>query len=213
MLQQNIGGDILQASRWRLAKNLLEEQDFDLVILDRQLPDGDGLELLKGNYGSTEANRYLIVSGRSRVIDREHGISSGVYDYISKPFSGVELVTKAKRLLAANGSLADKYVRISQSVVFLPDKQELIVDGQSNKLPPLDARLLEFLTRGELVSRAQLRAEVWDLDQCVSENAISASIHRIRRLMGKHSYKLITHYRLGYQLKMVTTAMMDTRMI
>ncbi|MBQ6436291.1 response regulator transcription factor [bacterium] len=213
LLSQITTCDYQWAGSCRLAQNLLLDGDFDLVILDRQLPDGDGLKLLERSYGATEASHYLVLSAWGKQSEREEGLLHGAFDYLAKPFSQVEFLEKTKRILAASGCLQDKYIRIGQKVIFLPRKRLLIVDGKQLRLAAIDSRLLEFLTQNEMVTREELRAEIWENDERVSENAISASIARIRRKLGEHAHNLRTLYRLGYQLNTVKTAMIDTRMI
>ncbi|MBQ6450037.1 response regulator transcription factor [bacterium] len=213
MLAKNLDCHCDTAPMIVLAKNLLRENEYDMVILDRQLPDGDGLELVRRGIGITPVSQYLILSGWGSLSDRESGLRDGVFDYLVKPFSPVELLEKAKRLMLANNSWREEIIKIDETAYFLPARSELIIDGHCRRLPPSDSELLAFLAQGGIKSAEQLRDNLGCCGEKMTKNAIAIRISRLRAKLGRHRSRLRAHYRSGYQLQLAANAMVDTKMI
>ena len=197
MLAKNLDCHCDTAPMIVLAKNLLRENEYDMVILDRQLP----------------VSQYLILSGWGSLSDRESGLRDGVFDYLVKPFSPVELLEKAKRLMLANNSWREEIIKIDETAYFLPARSELIIDGHCRRLPPSDSELLAFLAQGGIKSAEQLRDNLGCCGEKMTKNAIAIRISRLRAKLGRHRSRLRAHYRSGYQLQLAANAMVDTKMI
>lgn len=213
ILEKNLQCQCERVGRVSLAANLLEENEYEMVILDRVLPDGDGLSLVRSRCGTLMPSQYIILSQWGDVQDRELGLTHGIFEYLAKPFSQVELVEKAKRLLVAHGAFADDYVKIDKSVYFLPRKGKLMVDGRLTELCKSDVDLLSFLASNGVVTSRQLREQIWNGEGTLSDNAIAIRISRLRRKLGRHRDRLISHYGMGYQLQLAASAMIDTNII
>jgi len=212
ILEKNLDCHCDVAGRVVLAKNLLREQEYDIVILDRDLPDGDGLELVEQRFGLTPVSQYLVVSNWQSVPDREKGLGEGVFEYLGKPFSQVELIEKAKRLMMANGCWRGDLIKIHNRAYFAQGRGELVVDGRRQRLSQTDADLLSLLSGGGIVSCQQIREGLWHGREDMTDNAISIRISRLRAKLGNYGARLRSYYRLGYQLHLAPNMMIDTKM-
>jgi DNA-binding response OmpR family regulator len=190
-----------------LARNVLEDRNFDLIILDRLLPDGDGLSLLRGE-GVREGTKVFVLSGLGRVQDREKGFLAGVFDYLVKPFSQVEFLQRVQRIIPEAKKVVRVIRPIGKNVVFIPNESKLVIEGKETELTMTDCQLMECLYRNKncMVSRDELRRDVWGNESDLSENAINAKIYRLRQKMGDYGCHLRTYYKLGYQLKTTKAA-------
>jgi DNA-binding response OmpR family regulator len=205
ILTQNLNCSCAVASSLSLARNVLADKEFDLIVLDRLLPDGDGLSLLRGG-NLLEETRVFVLSDLGRVQDREKGLVAGAFDYLAKPFSRLEFLERVRRIIPEAVKVVRMMRPIDKNLIFVPNENKLIVDGVEEELTATDCQLMEFLYRHKnlMVSREDLRRGVWR-DQDLSENAINAKIYRLRRKMGRYGYRLRTYYKMGYQLKTITT--------
>ena len=137
---------------------------LDLVLLDRNLPDGDGLNvlhILRQNYPNLPV---LMLTARAGTDDTVKALHSGADDYLTKPFSYVELLARVNVLLRREGAVISPLVRVAD-LTLSRAQHRVERAGQRIELTPREFRLLEFLMRspGIPVPRATLIAEVWDV--------------------------------------------------
>lgn len=163
------------------AKKQLESECFDLVILDVNLPDGSGLDLL-AEVRKTLDLPVIVLTANDMETDIVTGFNLGADDYITKPFSlmvlrarvGVQLRKGRQRL--SNTVHMDKFF-------FFFDKMEFLKEGQIIELSKTEQKLLRILieNRGNVISRATLIDRIWtDGAEYVDENALSVTIKRLR---------------------------------
>ena len=137
---------------------------LDLVLLDRNLPDGDGLNVLHALRQSFPNLPVLMLTARASVDDTVKALHSGADDYLTKPFSFVELLARVAALLRREGAVIAPLVRVAD-LTLSRAQHRVERAGQRIELTPREFRLLEFLMRspGIPVPRATLIAEVWDV--------------------------------------------------
>jgi two-component system KDP operon response regulator KdpE len=135
----------------------------DLVILDLGLPDFDGVEVIRGLRGWTEAP-ILVLSGRTDSTDKVEALDAGADDYVTKPFGIDELMARMRAVLRRSNLGQDEpVVTVGGAQVDLSAKRVTLEGGDDIRLTPTEWHLLEVLIRhpGKLMSQRQLLTEVW----------------------------------------------------
>ncbi|HHV63768.1 MAG TPA: response regulator transcription factor [Peptococcaceae bacterium] len=167
----------------------LQQDDYDLVILDIMLPGMDGLEILRQIRAEKDIP-VLLVSAKKEEIDKIKGLSLGADDYITKPFSPGELVARVKAHLA-------KYERLTQRFSNIPDSRQVLtirglkIDKASRRvfvneaevnLAQKEFELLHFLAQhpNRVFGREELFERIWGLDSLGDSATVTVHIARIR---------------------------------
>ena len=142
----------------------LLDPSLDLVLLDRNLPDGDGLNVLQALRQIYPNLPVLMLTALAGTNDTVKALHSGADDYLTKPFSYVELLARVHALLRREGAVISPLVRVAD-LTLSRAQHRVERAGQRIELTPREFRLLEFLMRspGIPVPRATLIAEVWDV--------------------------------------------------
>jgi DNA-binding response OmpR family regulator len=165
----------------------LQQQDYDLIILDIMLPGMDGLEILKkirardGSYAS-----ILMLTSRSSEMDRVLGLELGADDYLTKPFSLMELVARVKALLRRQDALAKKDSDSGQLIFdglsINPKTREVIRQQEKLELTAREFDLLLHFARhpGQVFDRMQLLDRVWGYGHDGYEHTVNSHINRLR---------------------------------
>ncbi|MCI8731743.1 MAG: response regulator transcription factor [Lachnospiraceae bacterium] len=184
------------------AREIWQKGDIDLILLDINLPDGSGYDLLREIRQSSETP-VLMLTANDLEVDQVTGFSLGADDYITKPFSLIVLRARVDRFKKrARGRIApDDYQNARYHFRF----REMIffADGKEVVLSKTDQKLLRMFTLhpGQILSRERLIDAVWpDSAGYVDENALSVAVNRLRhKLEGKEKKCPIqTVYGLGY---------------
>jgi len=135
----------------------------ELVILDLGLPDFDGVDVIRGLRGWTDAP-ILVLSGRTDQTDKVEALDAGADDYVTKPFGIDELLARMRAVLRRSNVAQDQpVVTVGGAVVDLAAKRVTLENGDDVRLTPTEWHLLEVLVRnpGKLMSQRQLLTEVW----------------------------------------------------
>ena len=177
------------------ARAAIRTADFDLVILDLNLPDGSGLALLRELRDRT-ALPVLILTANDLEADQVLGLELGADDYMTKPCSLAVLRARVNRLLRRD--------RTRPAVLELPpflfdfERMVYIREGVPLELSKTEQRLLRLLSehRGQTLTREQLLARVWEGGDYVDENALSVAVNRLRRKLGDAPIRTV--YGVGY---------------
>lgn len=171
----------------------------DLVILDLNLPDGNGLDLLR-KLRKTSQIPVLILTANDTELDEVTGLSLGADDYVTKPFSLMAFRLRVQKLLArSKGSPSSVYDKNGLCLDF--DNLHFRKDGTEIDLSKTEIRLLRCFVENERVtlSRERLIDCVWQNQQYVDENALTVSVKRLRDKIESKDEKLIhTVYGIGY---------------
>jgi two-component system copper resistance phosphate regulon response regulator CusR len=172
--------------------------DYDVIILDVLLPQRDGYEVCRELRARGNSTPVLMLTARAAIDDRIAGFDAGADDYLTKPFSFRELLARLRALLRRDSQLRPDVLEI----------EDLVVDAASHRvsranhdvqLTAKEYALLEYLARraGQLVSRSEIAAHVWDDTFDPFSNSIEVYINRLRKKIdGKHANKLL-HTRRG----------------
>lgn len=185
------------------AQFMIEQFDYDLVILDLGLPHLNGLEILKRLRATKRSLPVLVLTARSRVEDRVRGLDLGADDYLTKPFSFAELSARLRALLRRADRPPDMVLQVEDLEM---NRAERTVRraGQLVELTPKEFALLEYLLRnaGRCVTRAMVIEHVWNLSFDPMTNVVDVYINYLRNKVDRgHAKKLLRTVRgMGYQL-------------
>ena len=184
------------------ASALLARSVFDALVLDRNLPDGDGLALARRLRSEGRATPILVLTARDTLEDKLLGFEAGGDDYLVKPFALQELEVRLLALARRNAARpADPVLRYG-ALEFRAATQALHLDGRPLALPPKPLRLVaELLAQPERVfSRRELELAVWGHEQDSSDNLRSV-LHTLRRALGDDApVQVVNVHGLGYKL-------------
>ena len=184
------------------ASALLARSAFDALVLDRNLPDGDGLALARRLRSEGRATPILVLTARDTLEDKLLGFEAGSDDYLVKPFALQELEVRLLALARRNAARAADPVLRYGALEFRAATQALHLDGRPLALPPKPLRLVaELLAQPERVfSRRELELAVWGHEQDSSDNLRSV-LHTLRRALGDDApAQVVNVHGLGYKL-------------
>lgn len=174
---------------------------YDLVILDLQLPQRNGLEVLR-HYRSGGGNApVMILTARGTVADRVGGLDSGADDYLAKPFELAELEARVRSLLRrASASPAPVLRHGTLSLDTVGRRVE--IGGEGVDMSMREIVLLEtlLLRAGRVVSKEALLEKLYGADEHVGENAVEVFVHRVRRKLEPAGVTIRTVRGLGYMI-------------
>ena len=166
-----------------------EEHHPDLVILDWMMPHMSGIELCRAlrSRADTKLLPVIILSARGEEGDRTLGLDTGADDYMSKPFSPRELVSRVKALLRRSRPALMNDTLEFEDLQLFPSRMEVHRAGQMVRLGPKEFRLLSILIErpGQVFSRAQLLDLVWGHGVYVEERTVDVHLSRLRKAINK----------------------------
>ena len=181
----------------------------DLVILDLGLPDLDGVEVIEGLRGWTQAP-IIVLSGRADSTDKVEALDAGADDYVTKPFGMEELLARMRAAVRRTGpGSSEPRVRLGHLVVDLAAKRVIRdsaddADGPDIRLTPTEWHLLEVLLRnpGKLLSQRQLLTEVWGPGYADASGNLRLYMAQLRRKLEPDPARprwLMTEPGMGYR--------------
>ncbi|MFG6441043.1 response regulator transcription factor [Roseateles sp. LKC17W] len=186
------------------AWSALQQVPYRALVLDRGLPGGDGLDLLKRLRAAGLGTPCLVLTARDALHDRVEGLEAGADDYLPKPFAMDEMVARVRALLrrpVESRTLAPGHGDLQ----LRPDAGTLCCDGESVTLASAEMQIMLLLVEkgGDTVRRSALEAAGWGLGEAVTPNALDVALHRLRRkLQAVGSAQRIVNVRnLGYALR------------
>ena len=166
---------------------LLQQGNWDALILDLMLPGVDGLEICRRARAMARYTPIIITSARSSEVHRILGLELGADDYLAKPFSMLELVARVKALLRRVDAMArnlkmDAGSLIIDGLSIDPITREVSLDGRRLDLTPREFDLLYFFARqpGKVFSRMDLLNAVWGYSHEGYEHTVNTHINRLR---------------------------------
>lgn len=167
------------------ALQVLQTEDFDLLLLDLGLPRKGGLEVLTAARASGQDLPVLIITARDAVCDRVQGLDAGADDYLVKPFDLDELAARIRALLRRKAGRTAPGVE-HLGVVLNPARHSVTRDGREIALSPKEFALLQLLMErpGTILSRARIEERLYGWGEEVESNAVEVHIHGLRRKLG-----------------------------
>ena len=186
------------------AREAVAQDVNDVFILDRQLPDGEGLELILHLRKLGITVPVIVLTARGAVRDRVSGLDVGADDYLAKPFAVEELIARIRAVMRRPAKIGPTRARIGQLEFSLDDRAAYVADELLD-LPRRELLVLEALVRrqGRTVLRQVLEEAVYSFDDEIQSNALDSHISRLRRkLAGANAGVEIHSIRgMGYLLR------------
>lgn len=164
-------------------------ESYDLMIMDRMLPQVDGLTIIRTLRASANQTPVLILSALDDVDQRVEGLAAGADDYLTKLFAFKELLARVQALLRRQAPVNGSGTQLQVADVLLDlAKQKVWVDGLAVAMQPREIRLLEYLMRheGQLISRTMLLENVWEYHFDPQTNIVDVHISRLRQKLDKN---------------------------
>lgn len=172
------GEDALHAAR---------TYDYDAIVLDRGLPDVDGLSLLDAIKRDKPQTPVIICTARDTLDDRIEGLNAGSDDYLVKPFAASELVARIKALMRRPGQ-AHGVTITAGNISFNTVDRTVQIDSETVKLSRRELALLELFLRraGRVLSKDTIENALYSFDEPPTMNAIEVLTHRLRKKLTDH---------------------------
>lgn len=184
------------------ARLLLAAGGIDVLVLDRNLPDGDGATLARSLRSAGNSLPILMLTARDALDDKLAGFDAGADDYLAKPFALKEVEARLLALQRRHGGRADSAPVTAGALSYDPSAQEVSLDGQALALPPKAIRLIAVMLPqpNRLFSRRELEIAIWGREQDSSDNLRSV-LHVVRKALGEsQGVEIQNIHGLGYKL-------------
>lgn len=184
------------------ARACLLRAEFDCLILDRSLPDGDGLQLARRLRAQGSGVPVLVLTARDTLDDKLLGFDAGVDDYLVKPFALKEVEARVYALARRGAKRSDAGVWRFAGLEYDSAAREARLEGQVLRLAPKALHLLAILIQSpnRVFSRRELEIEIWGHEQASSDNLRSV-LHALRRaLPDDATVEVANVHGLGYKL-------------
>ncbi len=201
------GHDVVRASDGEEGLRIAREEAPEIMILDVMLPKMTGLEVCKRLRGEGSTLPIIMLTARGQEIDKVLGLKLGADDYVTKPFSFMELMARVEAVLRRSqpDGLEHRSVHQVGRVTVDLDRHEACRDGEPLELTPREFRLLGYFIEhtGEVVSREQLLDAVWGYDAIPFTRTVDTHIAKLRKKIEtdpSNPEHLITVHRMGYKL-------------
>ena len=185
------------------AWDALKKEKPELILLDVMLPGMDGIEIMTRMKESAELNSIPVImaTAKGQEYDRIRGLDLGADDYIVKPFSMMEMVSRVKAVLRRSQSFQTAKVLKSGGLTINLDEHTVLVDGNRVQLTYKEFELLRmFLSHpGRVYTREQLFSQVWNLDYMGDSRTLDSHIRTLRRKLDGYGKMLETVRNVGYR--------------
>lgn len=176
----------------------LDIASFDLLLLDVMMGGMSGFELtgkLKTD-PKTGGVPVIFITARDTEDDAVEGLDLGADDYISKPFSIREVISRVKAVLRRTATKAD-----SRAGIFIDDEKKVVtVDGAAVALTRIEYEIfkLMFTNKGKVFPREDILSKVWPDDVIVTDRTVDVNITRLRKKIGEYGNRIVSRHGFGY---------------
>jgi two-component system OmpR family response regulator len=191
-------------SNGRDALEFLEQRSYDIIVLDWQLPELQGIDILKRYRAAGGTSRVVMLTGKATLQDKETGLDAGADDYLTKPFHPRELSARLRALNRRPNALVSDQLRVG-NILLQPSTFTVTRNGQRIKLLPLEFAVLEFLMRnpGRVFPAEALLERVWPVNSDTAPDAVRTIIKTLRKKLERQGgfSPIRTIYGVGYKIE------------
>lgn len=211
-LQETIKASLLKesyivevASDFYEAEEKISLYDYDCILLDIMLPQGNGMDILQELKKSGKSGNVIIISAKNALDDKINGLELGADDYLTKPFHIAELTARIKAVIRRNNLEGRNHIEIG-NLIFDIQERTLVVSGHSIHLNRKEFDLLNYflLNKNRLITKTALAEYVWGdhIDQSDNFDFIYYQIKNLRNKLKKSnaSIEIESVYGVGYKL-------------
>lgn len=176
------------------ARAAIREAEFRAVLLDRRLPDGDGMTLLPAIRALPDPPPVILLTARTLTAERVEGLDAGADDYLAKPFEIDELLARLRAVSRRRANGTAEPLSLG-ALRFDPMHREASVDGRPLHLPRRELALLDLLLRraGRVVQRETIEAALFGFDDAPLSNTLDAHVSRLRRRLAESEAGVVIH--------------------
>lgn len=186
------------------ALDYMEAENYDGEIMDIMIPNKDGITVLREMRNAGIQVPVLFLTAKTETQDIVRGLDAGASDYMTKPFEFSELMARLRVMLRTQNPVNENVITCGSLVVDMNNRQA-IRDGKVIDLTVREHAILEYLARNRnvVVTREQIRVNIWNIDDDVNSNVIDVYIRYLRRKIDdNYEEKLIHTIRgVGYKLE------------
>ncbi|MFR9279093.1 two-component system alkaline phosphatase synthesis response regulator PhoP [Ezakiella coagulans] len=185
-------------------KAALEEDSPSLVLLDIMLPGKDGISILKWmREGKYKEVPVIMLTAKSAEIDKVRGLDLGADDYVTKPFSVLELMARIRARIRRGNDVDSMNEITIKDLTIIPEKRRVNVDGKDVSLGFKEYELLYYLAqnKGIVLSRDKIMDAVWGYDYLGESRTVDVHIAFLRQKLGKSGVMIKTVRNVGYILE------------
>lgn len=191
--------EIDEADNGEMALEMINNNDYDLMILDIMMPKMDGFSLLK-SLDNDKLIPTIMLSARDQEYDKLEGFELGVDDYVTKPFSPKEVVARVKAILSRTSTkINDIYTLDTLEINKLT--REIKIDNKKIEVTPKEFDILIYLIENKnmAISREQLLSKLWGYDFFGDDRTVDTHIKMLRANLGEYRNHIITIRGIGYR--------------
>lgn len=181
--------------------HLVEDYNYDIIILDLMLPDTTGEDLCRRIRKEKIESFVLMLTAKKQIGNIVEGLNCGADDYLTKPFEFSELLARIRALLRRSSKNKDNMLGSFDLKLDL-DREQVFIGSREIKLTKKEFMILEYLLRykGQLVSRNQILEHAWDRNVDIFTNIVDTHIKNLRKKLGKSGRLIKTVYGSGYRI-------------
>ncbi|MEG1457964.1 MAG: response regulator transcription factor [Acetivibrio sp.] len=204
---QKAGYEVDSAYDGEEALLYIEVGMYDIILLDRMLPQIDGLTVLSTIRKKGITTPVILLTALNEIHDRVDGLDAGADDYLVKPYEIEELFARIRALLRRPGKLMERNLLTFEDLILQEEGATLMCGSESRVLSKKETRLMEFFMQNgnQILSREQILSKVWGTDSFVEDGNIDNYIYFLRRKLKALSTQvgIVTIHGVGYRLERV----------
>ncbi|MDG4719255.1 MULTISPECIES: response regulator [Thalassospira] len=182
------------------AEIMLRGTNYDVLLLDLNLPDGKGIDLLRDLRRSGSATPCIILTAQDQISDRIEGLNAGADDYLVKPFDLNELSARLSAVARRYSGNPNPFISLDGGVEVDLAGRAILIDGVQTDLTSREWALFDQMVRrpGQTLSKRQLEEALYEFGAEIESNTVEVYVSRLRRKLGKEVIKTVRG--VGYRV-------------